>query len=253
MNRQSWDDLVFRGRNQDYGAYQVRIASRRAATKSLFAMLSAVVLFVGWIYLKSFNDDLQVIVPDGPPVFVPPEVVSPPTEEPEKVEEEPKPKQKSRSEEIQITHNSSIVPPINTPPPTPDPIAATRDTLPSVDKKEDAGAKIDSAHVSILAENRDPAFPGGMDSLMKYFQISISNPAKIKKVYTELEVQFTIDTSGKITQINVGANGFPWYRQLVKTALEKMPPWSPGIKEGHPFEARMTLPVSFYPKLKPNL
>lgn len=252
MNRPSWDDLVFRGRNQAYGAYQVRLASRRAAIKSLLLMLTAVGLLVGWIYLKSFNDDLTVVVPDGPPVFVPPEVVLPPTEEPEKVEEEPKPKQKMRSEEIQIARDPSVVHPMNAPLPPTEPMAATTDTVLNAEKKDDPGAKIDSAHVSILAENRDPAFPGGMDSLMKYFQVSICNPAKIKKVFTELEVQFVVDTSGKVTDINVGANGYPWYRQLVKTALEKMPPWSPGIKEGHPFEARMTLPITFYPKLKPN-
>jgi len=37
----------------------------------------------------------------------------------------------------------------------------------------------------------------------------------------------------------------------LKVALQKMPSWSPGIKEGHPFEARMTLPVVFNEKLKP--
>lgn len=245
-----WDDLIFVGKNKKYGAYQVRRTAEKGIKWAFFLQLF---LGLGWgIGAKwwALQQDLELVVPDGPPVYIPPEVVQPVEEMPEKSAEIPRKEKKTRSDQLTV---EKVVPEKSQAEPTPPtpllPIAQTDTLGKNLDKQE--GAKVDSNQVSILAETRDPAFPGGFDSLVRYLHATVERPSAVKKVYASFTVSFLIDTNGMIQQVDVGNNGYPLYRQILKVALQKMPSWSPGIKEGHPFEARMTLPVIFNEKLKP--
>jgi len=244
-----WDDLIFLNRNTSYGAYQVRRATERgikwAFFLQLFFALGIGIAAKWW----SLQQELDIIVPDGPPVYIPPEVVQPVEEKPEKVAEKPRKEKNVRSEQIIIEKKLDAPPPPAPPEPIQAVVAESDTTGKNLEKQE--GAKVDSNQVSILAETRDPAFPGGLDSLTRYLHVSIERPSSVKKVYSNFTVSFLIDTNGNIQKVDVGNTGYPLYRQIVKVALQKMPPWSPGKKEGVPFEARMTLPVVFNEKLKP--
>jgi len=244
-----WDDLIFQNKNKNYGAYQVRRAGEKAIRWAFFSQLFLGIGFGGGAYWWSLEQDLETVIPDGPPVYIPPEVVQPVEEKPEKLAESPRKEQKIRSEQLTIKKDVSELPTPATPPPAETPLAQADTLGENLEKQE--GAKVDSSHVSILAETRDPAFPGGFDSLVRYLHQTVEKPASIKKVYASFTISFVIDTNGKVQQIDVGTNGYPLYRQIVHVALQNMPPWSPGKKEGHPFEARMTLPVVFNEKLKP--
>ncbi len=244
-----WDDLIFRNKNTSYGAYQVRRASDKAIQWAFFLQLFLGIGFGGGAYWWSLQQDLEMVALDGPPVYIPPEVVQPVEEKPEKVAETPRKEQKVRSDQVVVQKEVSETPTPPTPPTPETPVAQT-DTL-GKNMEQQEGAKVDSNQISILAETRDPAFPGGFDSLVRYLHETVEKPTSVKKVYASFTVSFLIDTNGKIQQVDVGNNGYPLYRQILRLALQNMPPWSPGKKEGHPFEARMTLPVVFNEKLKP--
>jgi periplasmic protein TonB len=245
-----WDDLIFLQKNTSYGAYQVRRASEKGLRWGFFLQLFLALGFGVGAHWWTLQQDLETVVPDGPPVYIPPEVVQPVEEKPEKTAEIPKKEKNQKSEQLALAKEVKDAP---TPKPTPIPPTenlAQADTLGKNDEKQE-GAKVDSNQVSILAETRDPAFPGGFDSLIRYLHATVERPTSVKKVYAAFTVSFVIDTNGKVQKVDVGTTGYPLYRQIVRASIQNMPPWSPGKKEGHPFEARMTLPVIFNEKLKP--
>ena len=95
-----------------------------------------------------------------------------------------------------------------------------------------------------------PEFPGGNEALQKFMASNIRYP----QVCMELDVQgkvyvrFVVNTDGSIVNVEV-LRGIKDCLELDKEAIrfvKSMPKWQPGILNGKPVKAYMTLPIRFH-------
>ncbi len=98
-----------------------------------------------------------------------------------------------------------------------------------------------------------PEFPGGFDSLMKYLKENIVYPklALENKIEGLVEVTFTIDIDGSISNIKVRKSlGFGCDEEAMRV-IRRMPRWKPGMINGKPVRVAYMIPVKFtYDKSK---
>jgi protein TonB len=93
----------------------------------------------------------------------------------------------------------------------------------------------------------EPHFPGGNEALFKWIQTNLVYPqiSKVKGEEGVLYVKFTVDSIGKIKDIEI-RKGI--YESLDKEAIRLvsiMPDWIPGSVYGKPANISMTLPIRF--------
>jgi TonB family protein len=94
-----------------------------------------------------------------------------------------------------------------------------------------------------------PRYPGGTESIIKYFQDSIRypEPEKTKRIQGDVSVKFVVTRKGKIKNVEL-VNGVPGGPNLAKEAvrlIQYMPLWEPANKNGKPVDAESYLSVPF--------
>ncbi|HRD39103.1 MAG TPA: TonB family protein [Bacteroidia bacterium] len=97
-----------------------------------------------------------------------------------------------------------------------------------------------------------PEYPGGSQEMMKF----ISSHLKTDSLKTDKTaspggckslVEFTVDKAGKVGQVFIVRScvGCAECDALAVRAIEKMPLWKPGLKDGKPVSVKLGLPVFF--------
>ncbi|MBR1386795.1 MAG: energy transducer TonB [Alloprevotella sp.] len=92
-----------------------------------------------------------------------------------------------------------------------------------------------------------PQYPGGIEALVRFFDQEISYPPSLvrKKVTGDMEVSFYVDKEGNVIEPYVSKS---FNRVLDREALEackKMPRWTPGKKDGKVSVVHVTVPIKF--------
>lgn len=94
-----------------------------------------------------------------------------------------------------------------------------------------------------------PMFPGGEAALQKFVEDNIEYPEAAIEQGTEGEVQvvFTVDEKGKVTNVKATGDNNVEYalKEEAIEAMNKMPAWTPGKVNGKNVKTRMSLPISF--------
>mgnify|MGYP006294534795 CR=1 FL=1 len=94
-----------------------------------------------------------------------------------------------------------------------------------------------------------PMFPGGKAALGNfiYSQLAYPESAKEKGHEGEVQVGFTVNTSGQIRDIHVVQSSDPAFDSAAVDALRNMPDWNPGKQRGKPVSVKVIVPVRFEP------
>jgi protein TonB len=255
-----WCDLVFIGKNQMYGAYELRRNSARRHTK---AMIIASVLFIlaitGPGLLKSILPEkkevdttvrtladikldqpkqeniLKEVPPPPPPMrntikFTPP-VIKPD----EMVAEEDEPKMQK-----EVVEQKAAIGTVNFDKGTDDvsaPVATTKEQTEIVQEEEKP-----FVHVEQM-----PEFPGGMTEMNKFILKNLQYPviASEMGVQGTVILQFVVGRDGKIGSIKVMRGIGSGCDEEAIRVLQKMPAWNPGRQGGKPVQVYFTLPIRF--------
>lgn len=254
-----WCDLVFIGKNQKYGAYELR---RNSDKRHFRALLIATILFVlaitGPGLLKSIlpekkNVDttvrtlsqieldkpkepenlLKEIPPPPPPVrntiqFTPP-VIKPD----EMVSEEDEPKMQKEVVEAKAAVGAV------------DFNKGTDDiTAPIAKENKEIVQEEEKPFVNV---EQMPEFPGGPKEMMKFIGDNLIYPviASEMGVSGTVIVQFVVGRDGKIGNIKVVRGIGSGCDEAAIRVLEKMPAWNPGRQGGKPVLVYFTLPFRF--------
>ncbi len=92
-----------------------------------------------------------------------------------------------------------------------------------------------------------PQFPGGQDALMAYLSENIKYPAEAeaKAVQGRVVLSFTIDETGKPTDVNVLKSVDAQLDAEAVRVIKAMPAWTPGQNGGKAVSVRYTFPVTF--------
>ncbi len=267
LTSQEWNDIIFEGKNKDYGAYELRMSSsKRLAIAFLISI--AIVVFVAFLPSlidtvkpkKSASDNLsestvladlqkeleeqvqekdiirEEAAPPPPPLkstiqFTAPEIVD---ASEIKEEEEIKSQEELAESKVQIS-------------------------VATVEGTDDAHG-IDIADLEqhkVIAEDvenkifdlveQQPEFPGGVDALMKFIRDNINYPmiAAENGIKGRVSLKFVVTKTGEIADVKVVRGVDPHLDKEAIRVLKSMPNWIPGKQNGKAVNVYFSLPVNF--------
>jgi protein TonB len=257
-------DIIFDGKNKDYGAYQLRSYYKKRLTKALLITGSTLLLFLGGTVLANIlNDDInrnnlntvetilvqvhnEEIAPPPPPpppkqqqpdfkqiVFTPPIIVE---------DEAVKPDEIIREIEPDVAISNKNVDSDNTQPVINAPVDETNTKVVEV-KKPDEEGKIFTA-VEIEA-----GFPGGEDAWRSYLRNTLNAGTPIDNgagggKYTVI-VKFVVSKDGSVSDIKCENDpGFGMCDEAVRV-IKKTKNWTPAVQNGQYVNAYRRQPITF--------
>jgi protein TonB len=259
---QDWIDIVFNGRNKDYGAYQLRKDNNKTTNKSvligclLFSAAIASPLIIKFLsgFVPDQKDKLkqtEVVLaapppidkntpPPPPPVKPPPPKVDqikfpPPVVKPDNqvVEEPPTVEELKKADPGEKTikgdPNAEIV--INTP---------VGDGPVNQKKTEDTNEIF--TNVEVL-----PSFPGGNEQFGKFLGKNLRYPpiARDNGIQGRVFVNFVVEKDGSLTDIKVVRGIGGGCDEEAVRALKSSPKWNPGVQNGRNVRVSYTIPIVF--------
>ena len=263
-----WTDLVFEGRNQDYGAYQLRKGtSKRNIWSIIIVALAAALLFLGLTVHRMAEPNRTVmnmqavevanIKKDKKDVKV--EKKDPVKVEPERIREKVKSSVKFTAPVIRKDNLVKDEDEIKL-----DEIEKSTKAIGAlnVEGNDEVGGDVlrikeeiappeppkhveDNKIFEVVEQN--PTFPGGTAALMSWLSQNIKYPviAAENGVKGRVIVQFVVEKDGSITDVVVAKSVDPSLDKEATRVIKNMPHWIPGRQNGSPVRVRFTVPVTF--------
>jgi periplasmic protein TonB len=259
-------DIIFDGKNKDYGAYELRKTYNRRITRALvitgsialLALLSSILSST----LKEKSDKklkmnemtIQDVKQEEKKEIPPPPPPPPPKQEPpkvemkqftppvikkdEEVEKPPPPQEELKEAKIDVVSQEGI---------KDEGIAAPTDIdqgkqIVEVKKEDDENKIFDKVEI-------EASFPGGDSKWRQYLernangQVATDNGAP-EGTYTTV-VQFVVDKEGNISDVRALTNhGYGMEEEAIRV-IKKGPKWSPAVQNGRQVKAYRKQPITF--------
>ena len=264
-----WTDLVFEGRNQSYGAYQLRKSTGKRNVWALVIVgLAAALLYLGLQLQKMAEANKKVENTQAV------ELAKLNTEKKEaKVEKKEIIKQEPEKVVEQVKSSVKFTAPI---------IKKDSEVKEEDEIKLDEVQKSDKAVGAFTVEGNDevggavlkakediaapeppkhvveetkiftvveqmPMYPGGDAALMGYLRDNIKYPtvAAENGVQGRVVVGFVVERDGSITDVNILRGVDPSLDREAMRVVKSMPRWNPGKQNGSAVRVKYQVPVSF--------
>ncbi len=275
LSSKEWTDIIFEGRNKDYGAYELRSTSVARHNKSVLYTLLGAALIVGlalsFVAVQNFiaersitdaGEQEEVLVEmatDEPeqepeqqkleqpePEKLPEEVLNSVkvTElkivEDEKVKKEDEIKAQDELKETTTAFGSSD----NDKGTDDRNITETKKEEVIVEKKEEKPAEPEKIFTSV---EQNPEFPGGQAALLKYLNSHIQYPPQAAENGKEgkVVVQFVVEKDGHVGEVKVVRSVDKDLDREAVRVCKSLPKFTPGRQNGQPVRVWFTLPVTF--------
>ena len=258
------DDIVFEGRNREYGAYVLRQVYNKHVTRGLFIAIALFILFLAApvISKKLFPEEEvvhEVVTVDVNTLAEPPPIdKATPPPPPPPVEPPPPPEAKT----IKFT-----------PPVVKKDEEVRKEEVPDIDKIKEAqidvktqegdpNAKPDLSGLEgngnavvqevveeeiFVAVEQSAEFPGGAAEMYKWLQKNLKYPALAQRngIEGRVMVQFVVDQQGNISDINVLRDPGGGTREEAIRVVKSMPKWTPPKQNGRAVKQRLVIPINF--------
>ncbi|MBR3452807.1 MAG: energy transducer TonB [Muribaculaceae bacterium] len=275
LSSREWCDLVFEGKNKDFGAYVIRTDSPRRHTRAVvYTVIGALLLGLLTFGLLKVNEYMELKhiadMAELETVFID---VSQEAEEPEpkqEVLEQEEPEaledvvSSVRVTELQIVDDDKVRPE--------DEILSQDEkeetnkvfSQTNVDNGQDDRMRYETAKHEVVVEapaekpkevvqevfrsvEQMPQFPGGETALMKYLQSHINYPpmAAENNVQGRVVVQFVVDKTGKVGEVKIVRSVDKDLDKEAARVCASLPKFTPGRQNGQAVSVWYTLPVTF--------
>lgn len=258
-------DIIFEGRNKDYGAYELRKTYRRRLLIALGGMVAlCLLLFVGYALATkiSSGEDKAIVVqdvqleelkqeekkelppppppkpPDPPKVemakFTPPKIVKD-----EDVKEEEKPPEVEKLEDTKIgtinqegVKDEGIVAP---------PVSDEGKGVVEAPKKVEEDWDKTFTKVEIESE-----YPGGAAAWQRYLIKTLRYPqeAQDNEIQGTVVVQFIVDKAGIVSDVEA-ISGPKELRDEAVRVIKKSGQWTPAVQNGRQVKSYKKQPIQF--------
>jgi protein TonB len=257
--KQEWIDVVFNGRNKNYGAYELRRTNPKNTNK---ALLYGIIFFVFVISLKTIINKIEGFIPKPvPKVKLTDVVLTPPPAEKKKIE--PPPVEPPKPKVDQVKFPPPIVKPDNEvkeEPPTVQELKVADPGQKDIKGDPNADIRIDepvgNSDQKAVTEDVNkvydvvevlPQFPGGQDKFNAYLSKNIRYPAADREnnVQGKAVMTFVVEKDGSLTDIKTVRSPTQAMADEATRVLKSSPKWKPGIQNGRPVRAQYTIPISF--------
>lgn len=273
LSSKEWRDLVFEGRNQEYGAYDLRKNSDKRHNKSMILVIIALALIivVGLTFNTVSNFIFQVDIKDEANqelvnVNMAAEEEEEEEEEQERVEME---QPEALPEEILNTIKVTELAIVEDSEVTPEDEIKSQDELKETqtafgqtnfDQGTDDRNVVREHKEEIIVEEKKPEkeevfraveqmpqFPGGDAELMKFLRDNIVYPAMAQEnnVQGKVIVQFVVTKTGDIGEVKVVKSVDRDLDNEAVRLVKKLPKFIPGRMNGQAVNVWYTLPVQF--------
>ena len=272
LTTNGWVDLIFEGRNKEYGAYKLRKQTPKRNIQSIIAIAILAVLFVGFYVAKSAYDQYQMSHQKNDQITELSTLNQPKKEA--KVErkqiEQPKEKEVVKEVKSSIKFTAPVIKKDNEVKPeeemkTQDQLMDTKTAIGALDVKgnsdqgeimkvtqrvADEPVKEDKPEVEnkvFDVVEQMPSFPGGSDALKQYLSNNVKYPvvAQENGVQGRVVVSFVVERDGSITDVKVVRSVDPSLDREASRVVSSMPKWIPGKQNGSPVRVKYNVPVSF--------
>jgi protein TonB len=257
-------DIIFEGRNKDYGAYELRRSYRRRLALSITVMLLVILLlFIGFAFagkrkappaILEITDAHLIDAPVEKPVQLPPPV-KPPAAQVQQVKtrqytnfmivNEVKPDEKP-PEMADLTDARIGVKNINNGPIDDGLIAPPADEgvtkgIIESPKKEDDDANGPLVKVEIESE-----YPGGAAAWQRYLNRNLRYPQEAidNTIQGAVVVQFIVDKEGNVSNVEA-ISGPEELRAEAVRVIKKSGKWTPAIQNGRQVRSYKKQPIVF--------
>ncbi|SFC57334.1 protein TonB [Parapedobacter composti] len=263
--KKEWLDVVFEGRNKEYGAYDLRNLSPKATNIGLVVSTVAFVLLLmapaiaRWIGVEDASEveterviETVVELSEPPPVNEeeppPPPPVEPPPPRVDQVRmPEPKvvPAEEVRDEEPPTVEQLKLADP-GSKTIEGDPNADIRIDLPVGEGELDAEVTESGSSNEIFhSVEVQPQPPGGMAAFMKWVGDNYRYPqAAIEAGVNGLvQISFVVERDGSLTDLKVVRDLKYGTGEAAIELLKKAKKWQPGVQNGRPVRVAYTLPI----------
>ena len=276
LSSREWCDLVFEGKNKDFGAYVIRTESTKRHTMAvlwtLIGALAVAALAFGLVKANQYLEERRLANQgDQTEIFMDLTTEEPEAEpeqqrvEPEKPEVLPEEVLKSvKVTELQIVEDDKVKKEDEIK--TQDELKETETAFGQKDNEkgtEDRNVtrtlkeevvvekpvekKEEKKEEIFRSVEQMPQFPGGEAALMKYLQSHINYPpmAAENNVQGRVVVQFVVDKTGKVGEVKVVRSVDKDLDKEAVRVCKSLPKFTPGRQNGQAVSVWYTLPVTF--------
>ena len=264
-----WVDIVFEGKNQTYGAYQLRKETGKRNVYSILMMLAigviiAVIVAVKGVVENAMKQDVAIETDVELSKLAQKKEAKVERKEPVKVEVEQKVVEKVKSSvkftAPEIKKDDEVKPEDEIK--SQDDLAKTNTAIGTFDVKgndEEAGEVLKAKEVIADEKPKEeetkvfdvveqmPEFPGGQAALLKWISDNIKYPAIAEEngIQGRVVCTFVVERDGSVTDVQVARSIDPSLDKEAVRVLKKMPKWIPGKQNGSAVRVKYTVPVTF--------
>lgn len=264
-----WSDVVFQGRNQVYGAYQLRRSTgKRNIWAMVFVAAVAALTYVGLSLYNSYQEAQKARFEAEMEASL---LEAKKEAKVEKKTETPKVEQVQKVEKVKssiaftppvIKKDSEVKPEEEMK--TQDELQETKTAIGAFDVKgnDEAGGTVLKAVEEIATpeppkheeENKvfdvveqQPAYPGGMGALNQWLASNIKYPVMAAEngIEGRVIVQFVVEKDGSVSGVHVVRGVDPSLDKEAARVVGQMPKWIPGKQNGSAVRVKYTVPVTF--------
>jgi protein TonB len=265
----NWTDLVFEGKNKEYGAYVLRRDTGKRNVKALIWVMIAIALIFAIAYA---NLAIQNAMKQNAAIETDVELsklaqkkeAKVERKEPVKVEVEQKVVEKVKSSvkftAPEIKKDDEVKPEDEIK--SQDDLSKTNTAIGTFDVKgnDEAEGEVLKAKEVVVDEKpkeeetkvfdvveQMPSFPGGDAELMKFLHDHMKYPAVAEEngIQGRVICTFVVERDGSITDVKVIKSVDPSLDKEAIRVLKSMPKWIPGKQNGSAVRVKYTVPVTF--------
>lgn len=257
-----WTDVIFKDRNQAYGAYQLR---KNNANNTSRALIIAISIFFSAFAVPTIINKMHGVVP----------VTNLPTTriievnniQPPIIMQQPKAKTAQPERQVQSPHDMiKSFPPVvkaeaNEDPPTvkqleiadpgPQTLKGVTGAALVIGEKpgtiEVKGTDEANTDVPFVTSEIPPLYPGGEKAFGKFLSDHIRYPAIAKEnsVTGRVFLQFIVERDGSLTDMKILRDPGSGLGEEAARVLKISPHWSPGMQNGQKVRVQFTIPINF--------
>ncbi len=274
LSSKEWRDIVFEGKNKDFGAYVMRQNSVKRHTKAVVYVLIGLAILSVFLVLSitgvfSKPEDEQIVTSTEQEIATfeaqeeeieeeieeqvkfeePEEIIAPEEVANEQrvtdlliVEDENFEAEKEVKDQDKIMENEAQTGAMDITEGTND---LNKVTI--IDQVIAEEKPVDDEPVSIAMVEQKPQFQGGEEAMYKWLRDNINYPAAASEegVQGRVVVEFVVGKDGSISNVRVVRSRHPALDKEAIRVIKAMPKWVPGRNNGQPVKVTYTLPVSF--------
>jgi protein TonB len=249
---QRWDDIVFDGRNQSYGAYVIRSIYSRNLLLAVAATILLIALMVYGPAIAALIKGNEVAEKAAPKKLVYTELSAPP----------PIDKPKPPPPQIQLPKLQKVIKFVP-PKVVKEEVVEEVPTIEEIKQNEVAAVEVEGDAEVVFEEpvqavvedenkifmvvEQQPEFEGGYEAMMNFIRKNMRYPASARRMGIDgtVYVSFVVGKDGSIADVKVLRGISADCDKEAVRVVQMMPPWKPGKQNGKNVFVRFNLPIKF--------